>query len=226
MATFSRDEGGDATGRENPNTLTVDGQKTITANFYVDPNVPRVEPQSEETEESLPLIGQIEGPGEGWANYRCNCGLPTHFAGVCTPGGSFSHGGDYPDPPGDSPTRRRFPASGRALRVVTRGGHVGAIGERSVFWRPLVPWFAIFLTGSFAGYALIDLKQDGLNAGSLVRNLRKVGIALVIMSIMVVIGYKVLKVAYPQTRAPKYFVPFTRDRRPNCSRVTWEFLRG
>jgi uncharacterized repeat protein (TIGR02543 family) len=57
--------GGDATGTETTITITMDGQKTITANFSLDPDVPQAEPQVAKDEGRLPLIGQIESPGDG-----------------------------------------------------------------------------------------------------------------------------------------------------------------
>jgi len=57
--------GGDATGSWSTITITVDGQKTVIANFLLDPNVPRVAPTMEKTEERLPLIGLLESPGDG-----------------------------------------------------------------------------------------------------------------------------------------------------------------
>jgi uncharacterized repeat protein (TIGR02543 family) len=59
--------GGDATGTGNPVTITVDGQKTVIANFIRDPDVPRLAPTEDKTEARLPLIGRLESPGDGKA---------------------------------------------------------------------------------------------------------------------------------------------------------------
>ena len=81
----------------------------------------------------------------------------------------------------------------------------GAIEDPLVFWWPLAPWLAIFLAGSFAGYALARLKQGELTADSLVRGLKRVGIVLALLGIFLTIGYKVLKMAYGREWSPELF---------------------
>jgi len=81
----------------------------------------------------------------------------------------------------------------------------GAIGDPLVFWWPLTPWLAIFLTGSFAGHALVRLKLSELTADSLVRGLKKVGILLALLGMILTIGYKVLKMSYGREWNPELF---------------------
>jgi uncharacterized repeat protein (TIGR02543 family) len=57
--------GGDTTGAESTVTITVDSQKTVTANFTADPEVPQVAATSDKAETRMPLIGQLESPGDG-----------------------------------------------------------------------------------------------------------------------------------------------------------------
>ena len=69
-------------------------------------------------------------------------------------------------------------------------------GEGSMTWWPLMPWLAIFLTGSFVGQDLARLKQGTLSVSTLVREMNKAGIALAVCGLVLTIGYKPLKMAF------------------------------
>ncbi len=81
----------------------------------------------------------------------------------------------------------------------------GAIGEPRVFWTPFIPWFAIFLTGSFMGKQLALVKQKNLSYAYLVQTMYKTGFFLVLMSTVLTIGYKVLKVVFEADWNPNIF---------------------
>ena len=82
----------------------------------------------------------------------------------------------------------------------------GGLGLPKVFWFPLIPWLAIFLTGSFAGYALACLKKGALDISALVRGMKNVGIILAVCGVVLTIGYKMLKIAFGGDWSPNLFL--------------------
>jgi len=82
----------------------------------------------------------------------------------------------------------------------------GGLGLPKVFWIPLVPWLAIFLTGSFAGYALARFQKGALNISALVRGMKNAGIILAVCGVVLTIGYKMLKIAFGGDWSPNLFL--------------------
>jgi uncharacterized membrane protein len=72
----------------------------------------------------------------------------------------------------------------------------GVLALHKVFWFPLVPWMAIFLTGSFAGKSLVCLKKGALDISALVRGMKNAGIILAVCGVVLIIGYKMLKLTF------------------------------
>jgi uncharacterized membrane protein len=81
----------------------------------------------------------------------------------------------------------------------------GVIGEPRLFWWPLIPWLAIFLTGSFMGQTLALAKQGKLFYDNLVQTMYKTGLVLVLISILLTSGYKLIKVAFMDDWNPNIF---------------------
>lgn len=80
--------------------------------------------------------------------------------------------------------------------LVLKRAIFGEVRGTSVFSWPLVPWFAIFLTGSFVGQALGRLRQGSLDVSTLEHELNRVGIALAVCSVILTLGYKLLKITF------------------------------
>jgi hypothetical protein len=76
----------------------------------------------------------------------------------------------------------------------------GSVDEPSMFWWPLVPWLAIFLTGSFAGQVLARFKQGSLDTATLIRKMIHAGIVLAVPTL----GYEVLKPAFAHAWNPDF----------------------
>ncbi len=72
----------------------------------------------------------------------------------------------------------------------------GVIVEPRVFWCPLIPWFAIFLTGSFMGQSLALVRQGKLSYTDLLQTMYKTALILVLISILLTSGYKLIKAAF------------------------------
>ncbi len=64
------------------------------------------------------------------------------------------------------------------------------------FGWPLAPWFAIFLCGTFMGSALRDVKSGKLDTATLVSKMRRVGLYLAILGLILTAIYRVLKVEF------------------------------
>ncbi len=82
----------------------------------------------------------------------------------------------------------------------------GVLGVPSVFWFPLVPWLAIFLTGSFAGQGLAYLKKGSIDEATLVQRISKAGIALGVCGGVLTVGYKMLKITFGNDWSPNVFL--------------------
>lgn len=89
--------------------------------------------------------------------------------------------------------------------LLVKESFFGTLGEPSVFWWPLLPWLGIFLAGSFVGRSLADVKSGILNLESFIRGLVKAGFALVLLSLMLTAGYKLLKLAYENSLSTNLF---------------------
>jgi uncharacterized membrane protein len=77
----------------------------------------------------------------------------------------------------------------------------GSVGEPSMFWYPLVPWIAIFVTGSFAGQALARFKQGSLDAATLIQKTTTAGIALAAPTL----GYEMLRLGFGHHVGPDFY---------------------
>ncbi len=82
----------------------------------------------------------------------------------------------------------------------------GGLGVPRVFWFPLVPWLAIFLSGSFAGYALACHKNGTLKVSAMVKRINRGGLLLAGCAAVLLMGYKVLKMAMGSTWDPHIFL--------------------
>lgn len=96
--------------------------------------------------------------------------------------------------------------------VVVKEVLFGTLGEPSVFWWPLIPWLAIFSTGSFTGQALMGVKQGTLSISSFLRGLIKAGFVLATFSVVITAGYKLFKVAYGAYWSANLFRAFYPDQ--------------
>jgi uncharacterized membrane protein len=72
----------------------------------------------------------------------------------------------------------------------------GVSGEPRLFWYPLIPWLAIFLSGSFVGRDVALAKLGILNSRILAQRLRKAGICLAVCCIALLAVYKLLKITF------------------------------
>ena len=72
----------------------------------------------------------------------------------------------------------------------------GGLDIPKVFWFPEAPWLAIFLTGSFAGYALACHTKGTLEVSAMVRMINRSGLFLAACGVVLVLGYKMLKMAF------------------------------
>lgn len=75
----------------------------------------------------------------------------------------------------------------------------GVLVVPRVFWFPLVPWLAIFLSGSFAGYALACHKKGTLEISATAKMINRGGFFLAVSGVLLVLGYKMLKIALGNT---------------------------
>jgi len=75
----------------------------------------------------------------------------------------------------------------------------GGLGVPKAFWFPLIPWLAIFLSGSFAGYALACHKKGALEVSAMVKMINKGGLFLAVCGAVLVLGYKMLKMTLGDT---------------------------
>jgi uncharacterized membrane protein len=69
----------------------------------------------------------------------------------------------------------------------------GGLSLPKVFWFPLIPWIAIFLTGSFVGQGMMRLRQGSLKVQHLIQALNTGGCALAVSYVVLMIGYKFIK---------------------------------
>jgi len=83
---------------------------------------------------------------------------------------------------------------------------VGGLGVPNLFWFPLVPWMAIFLTGSLAGYVLACQKNEALEVSRMVKMITRSGLLLAICGAVLVLGYKILKISFGSTWDPNIFL--------------------
>jgi len=81
----------------------------------------------------------------------------------------------------------------------------GGLSEPKVFWFPLIPWLAIFLSGSFAGHVLACYKKGTLEVYAMVRTINRGGLFLAVCSVVLVLGYKMLKITLDSTWNPNIF---------------------
>jgi len=88
------------------------------------------------------------------------------------------------------------------LQEITFGG----LGVPMVFWFPLIPWLAIFLSGSFAGYALACHKKGSLEVSAMVKMINRGGLLLAVCGVVLTIGYKMLKIAFGGDWSPNLFL--------------------
>jgi hypothetical protein len=82
----------------------------------------------------------------------------------------------------------------------------GVPGEPRLFWYPLVPWLAIFLSGSFVGRDVALVKSGILDGRILVQRLKKAGIYLVVCCIALLAVYKLLKMTFVHEWDSSFFI--------------------
>jgi uncharacterized membrane protein len=92
---------------------------------------------------------------------------------------------------------------GQALKNVLFAG-LADPPSPSFGW-PLAPWFAIFLCGSFMGSALSAVKSGKLETAQLVSRMRKVGVYLAILGLVLTATYMVLKVGFGAEWSIRFF---------------------
>lgn len=82
----------------------------------------------------------------------------------------------------------------------------GNLGLPEIFWFPLIPWLAIFLTGSFAGQVLSYLKQGTISLPKLIQKMQRSGLVLVSLGIGLTLGYKMFKILFGNIWSPSIFL--------------------
>ncbi|MDA8138640.1 MAG: heparan-alpha-glucosaminide N-acetyltransferase domain-containing protein [Desulfobacteraceae bacterium] len=65
-----------------------------------------------------------------------------------------------------------------------------------IFWFPLVPWFAIFLCGSFVGEALANVNQNRTHITVLLKRINSTAFLLLACSLGLTLFYKLLKITF------------------------------
>jgi len=70
---------------------------------------------------------------------------------------------------------------------------------------PIVPWLAIFLSGSFMGSILNSVKQGTLDLTMAMRKMKKIAVLLAICSSVLSLGYILLKVFFQNKWSPGLF---------------------
>lgn len=88
----------------------------------------------------------------------------------------------------------------------------GTLGLPKVFWFPLIPWLAIFWTGSFMGQALGRLKQGKLDVSVLVKKMNKAAILLGASTVILLVGCKLLKMVFGNIWNPALLAAISADR--------------
>jgi len=101
---------------------------------------------------------------------------------------------------------RAYVIPNNTLLMILQELTFGGLGIPKVFWFPLMPWLAIFLSGSFAGYALMCHKKGTLEVSAVVRMLNRSSLFLAVCSIVLVLGYKMLKMTFGSTWNPNIFL--------------------
>jgi hypothetical protein len=89
--------------------------------------------------------------------------------------------------------------------IVMKEALFGTVGEPKIFWFPLVPWLAIFLSGSYLGQALSRIKQGAVNVPAFMRQMKKAGIMLAACSLILIVGYRLLRMKYANNWDPELF---------------------
>lgn len=82
----------------------------------------------------------------------------------------------------------------------------GGLGLPRYFWFPLVPWLAIFLTGSFVGQALARVRQGALEASTLIHRMNRAGLGLAFLGLFLTACYKLLKISFGGACGPNVFL--------------------
>lgn len=77
--------------------------------------------------------------------------------------------------------------------TITKEFFFGKWGEPKSFWYPFLPWLAVFLSGSFIGERLAELRHGNLQLDEMVRSLGKTGLVLLCCSLFFIFFYKFLK---------------------------------
>ncbi len=81
----------------------------------------------------------------------------------------------------------------------------GKLGEPKLFWFPLLPWLAIFLSGSFVGEGIARFRQSRITAMNLAQQMNRAGIKLFACSIVLIIGYKLMKLFFQASLSSDFF---------------------
>lgn len=71
---------------------------------------------------------------------------------------------------------------------------IGTYGEPRIFWFPLLPWFAIFLSGSFIGIKLSNMQKGKLPFHNTIIELRNTAIKLFCLSSLFIIFSKSIRI--------------------------------
>lgn len=88
------------------------------------------------------------------------------------------------------------------LLQILKEGIFGVVGLPEIFWFPIVPWLAIFLTGTFLGKSYRNIERDTNDISALIHRMKKTAIGLTALSLALLCAYKLLKVlVYPQGSA-------------------------
>lgn len=93
-----------------------------------------------------------------------------------------------------------------AQLMVLKEAIFGGLGLPRYFWFPLIPWLAIFLSGSFVGQALAQVRQGTVKTSALIPKLNKAALALAFTGLFLTACYKVLRVAFGEVWSPSIFL--------------------
>ena len=101
---------------------------------------------------------------------------------------------------------RAFVIPSEAWILILQEAIFGGLELPSYFWFPLVPWLAIFLTGSFVGQALARVRQGTLEASTLIHQMNRAGLGLAFLGLFLTACYKLLKISFGAVWSPDVFL--------------------
>jgi uncharacterized membrane protein len=100
---------------------------------------------------------------------------------------------------------RAFILPSNPLLFILKEAMFGGLAEPKIFWFPVLPWLAIFLTGSYVGQALCEQRKGRLELCLIVRRLNWAGGILAVSCVLLTVGYKALKMQFLNKWSPNIF---------------------